>query len=71
MYHIDIDEATREAQESRLLGDYTVVHKEMGIAYLSKRLTDWEEEKPGRSSKVRKNLEKMGYEVLPYHEQML
>lgn len=66
--YTDVDNAVRGARESRLRGDYTVVNKSTGVAYLSARDVTYEDS-TGRSSAVRRNLEKQGYEVLPYWEQ--
>lgn len=75
----EIDRAVREAKELRRSGGYTVINrnqpqhwpsKKFGVAYLSARDIEFEE-RTGEDSIGRKNLEKAGYEVHPYWEQLL
>jgi hypothetical protein len=74
-----LDEIISKVIESRRAGGYTVINenepqhsnpRRFGVAYLSKRDVDYEK-RTGEDSIVRRNLERKGFEVLPYWEQLL
>lgn len=69
MLYTNIEEALKEAREMRREGAYTVVNSEAKVAYLSRRDVEYEDA-TGQDSFVRRNLEKKGFDVRPYWEQV-